>query len=173
MVMFPTEVHISKSLAKFQRKRPFRLSLDQAFTEVMTACATSPREGQDGTWISPEMIAAYSELHRQGHAHSLEVWQGSTLVGGLYGISIGRCFFGESMFSRATNASKVAFVSLCHQLKQWGFSVIDCQVYSDHLASLGAHEIEREEFESLLVDAIAEPSINWAQQWQLAEHGFD
>jgi leucyl/phenylalanyl-tRNA--protein transferase len=173
MVIYPDEVHISKSLSKFQKKKPFSLSLDRAFREVIQACANSPRLDQDGTWISDEMMQAYIELHHQGHAHSIEVWRGEDLVGGLYGIAIGHCFFGESMFSHAANASKVAFVSLCQQFQRWQFPMIDCQVYSEHLASLGAREIDREPFEQSLAKAVNEPYFDWRDNWQLAEHGFE
>lgn len=157
-VIFPNELHISRSLRKVLRRGDFTLSTDRAFEAVMRACA-APRAGASGTWIGPAMIAAYCELHRLGYAHSVEVWKDDQLVGGLYGLAQGRVFFGESMFSRANNASKVAFAHLARQLAQWGFGVIDCQVASGHLFSLGAREIAREEFEQILVDYADRPSL--------------
>ena len=124
----------------------------------MRACA-APRDGASGTWIGPAMIEAYCELHRLGYAHSVEVWREDELVGGLYGLALGRVFFGESMFSGADNASKIAVAHLARQLAQWDFGVIDCQVASAHLFTLGAREIAREEFEQILVDYVDRPSL--------------
>ena len=155
-VIFPNELHIARSLRKVLRRGDFTLSTDSAFEAVMRACA-APRAGTSGTWIGPAMIEAYCELHRLGYAHSVEVWQDDQLVGGLYGLALGRVFFGESMFSRADNASKVAFAQLARQLAQWGFGVIDCQVANAHLSSLGAREIAREAFEQILVDYVDQP----------------
>lgn len=157
-VIFPNELHIARSLRKALRRNNFSLSADQAFEDVMRACA-APRAGASGTWIGPAMIDAYCELHRLGYAHSVEVWQDDQLVGGLYGLALGRVFFGESMFSRADNASKVAFAHLARQLAQWHFGLIDCQVASAHLSSLGAREIAREDFEQILVDCVDRPSL--------------
>jgi leucyl/phenylalanyl-tRNA--protein transferase len=150
-IIYTDQLHVSRSLQKAIRKSTFAISFDQAFTDVMFACA-EPRASQngDGTWISDEIIAAYSELHHLGHAHSIEVWEDDVLVGGLYGIALGRVFFGESMFSRRTNSSKIALFHLVEQLKQWHYVAIDCQVYNDHLASLGAVEVARETFEVLI-----------------------
>ncbi len=144
-VLFPECLHISKSLKKTLKKAPFHLSMDQAFAQVILACS-EPRPGQPGTWITEEMRLAYVRLHQAGHAHSVECWQDNRLVGGLYGIAIGKVFFGESMFSRVSNASKLAFVYLTRQLQQWQFGLIDCQVESAHLNSLGASLIRRSEF---------------------------
>ncbi len=144
-VLFPAHLKISRSLRKTLRKRNFRVTLDQAFDEVIAACA-QPRPGSSGTWITTGMSQAYTLLHRAGRAHSVEAWLDDELAGGLYGISIGRVFFGESMFSHRPDASKVAFVHLVHQLESWGFPLLDCQVYSQHLASLGAEEINRTAF---------------------------
>lgn len=149
MVLKPGQAHISRSLAKHMRKHPFTISFDHAFEQVITECAAK-RSTDEGTWITADMKAAYIELHRQGHAHSIECWQNDKLVGGLYGVAIGRVFFGESMFSRVTNASKVCLVKLSEHLHRWGFELIDCQVESAHLTSMGAHEINRETFKQIL-----------------------
>jgi leucyl/phenylalanyl-tRNA--protein transferase len=149
LVLFPDRLHVSRSLQKLIRKSPYVLTMDKDFPAVMAACA-APRRDSAGTWITAEMEQAYTELHRRGMAHSVEVWQGETLVGGLYGVALGRVFFGESMFSRRDNASKLAFVALVEQLQAWGFSLIDCQVDSEHLRSLGAEEIARHHFLELL-----------------------
>lgn len=149
MVLFPDEVHVSRSLAKRMRHGEFELRTDTAFTEVMQACAAPRRDDaghQTGTWISPAMIAAYTRLHHQGHAHSVEVWEHGALVGGVYGVAIGRMFYGESMFSRVPDASKIALVHLCRQLQRWGFGMIDCQMETEHLASMGARPIPRSVF---------------------------
>lgn len=148
-VLFPGELRVSRSLAKAMRRGTFDVTLDQAFTQVVSACA-QPRADGLGTWITPEMLGAYDTLHRLGYAHSVESWMDGELVGGLYGVAIGRVFFGESMFTRRTDASKVAFVHLVRQLQRWGFGLIDCQVSTDHLESLGARPIPRVQFEGLL-----------------------
>jgi leucyl/phenylalanyl-tRNA--protein transferase len=150
MVLFTDKVKISKSLRKTITKSAIRISFDQAFSEVMTACSL-PREKQNldpenSSWIHPDMIEAYTQLHEQGYAHSVECWNGNELVGGLYGVAIGKVFFGESMFSTTRDSSKIALVALCQQLHRWGFPFIDCQVHSDHLASMGAEEISRADF---------------------------
>lgn len=151
-VLFPAQIHISKSLKKVLRGGDFKVTFDRDFSGVIEACRQIRTE--QGTWITPEMSDAYVELHRLGFAHSVECWQQGQLVGGLYGISIGRCFFGESMFSRVTNASKVAMVSLCQRLLQQGFRLIDCQQSSEHLLSLGAEETSRETFCALLAEGL-------------------
>lgn len=145
MVLYTGEVHVSRSLRKTIRTGRFTVTLDRNFAGVMRGCA-EPRTGQDGTWITEAMIAAYSRLFDLGHAHSAEAWMDGRLVGGLYGVGIGRIFFGESMFSRVTDASKVAFVALVRQLARWRFPILDCQMATSHLASLGAREIRRAEF---------------------------
>lgn len=150
MVFQTDNIHISKSLKKALKQKPFNITFDQDFKAVMQACA-APRQAkisdeQHETWIHKEMIAAYTELHQAGYAHSVECWQDDLLVGGIYGVSIGKMFFGESMFSYQTNASKIALVALAQQLRQWHYPLIDCQVYSDHLARLGAMTIPRESF---------------------------
>lgn len=149
-VLPPQQLHISRSLRKALRQRQFHLSVDQSFSHVIEQCAAVRKDGP-GTWIGDDMRAAYINLHRLGVAHSIEVWDlCGELVGGLYGISLGRIFFGESMFSTQTNASKVAMVALAHVLKRADFALIDCQVESEHLNSLGARNIDRLDFEQLL-----------------------
>ncbi|WP_421862887.1 leucyl/phenylalanyl-tRNA--protein transferase [Motiliproteus sp.] len=144
-VLFPDQLYLSRSLKKLLRQQRFEVSFDRAFEQVIDACA-EPRSEDPGTWITDEMKHAYLELHRLGSAHSVEVWQQGQLVGGLYGVAIGRVFFGESMFSRVSNASKVGFASLVEQLTNWGYALIDCQVETEHLMSLGAGLIPRTEF---------------------------
>ncbi len=155
-VLFPDRIKISRSLRKTLRRERFRVTADQDFRQVMLACA-GPRRGETGTWITEEMVDAYCQLHERGHAHSIETWLNGKLVGGLYGISIGRVFFGESMFSRVSDASKVATVYLCRQLQAWGFELIDCQIASPHLFTLGAEEIPRNQFRKLLTKGINQP----------------
>lgn len=165
-VLFPDKLKISKSLRKKLRQQVFSVRFDTAFEQVIHACA-APRPDQTGTWISDEMREAYIRLHKQGHAHSVECWQDdNTLVGGLYGISIGQVFFGESMFSLVTDASKVAFVYLVQHLKAKGFSLIDCQVTSAHLTSLGACDINRNEFVVYLNEYCTKEA--WTGHWQVA-----
>ena len=148
-VLYPKAVHISRSLRKTLRRGVYRLSLDTAFRQVIEACAQPRREGV-GTWITADIVDAYCALHEMGLAHSVEAWRGAELVGGLYGVAIGRVFYGESMFSRATDASKTALVTLAQQLDEWGYAMIDCQVASAHVASLGSIDIDRTEFVGLL-----------------------
>lgn len=150
MVLFPDELKISRSLAKTLRNADYEVRLDSAFGEVIRACARKPRAGQSGTWITPEMQQAYRELHRLGYAHSVETWIAGKLVGGLYGIAIGRAFYGESMFADARDASKIALAHLCAYLKQRGFGIIDCQMETRHLATLGARPIPRCDFAARL-----------------------
>ncbi|MGZ5050728.1 MAG: leucyl/phenylalanyl-tRNA--protein transferase [Methylobacter sp.] len=149
LVLFPDKLVISRSLCKTLRKNVFSVTFDQAFDEVMKACA-APRKGADGTWITDEMNEAYNRLHKAGFAHSAEAWVDGKLVGGLYGVALGQAFFGESMFHTETDASKVAFVTLVQQLKGWGYQLIDCQVHTKHLESFGAEEIDRDAFIALL-----------------------
>lgn len=141
----PTEVRISRSLSQRLKRGEFELTYDRAFADVVRACA-EPRPGADGTWINPAMQRAYRRLHQVQLAHSFEVWRENQLVGGLYGVTIGQVFFGESMFHRMTDASKVAFVRGCQKLDEWGYRLIDCQVHTAHLQSLGARQIPRAEF---------------------------
>jgi leucyl/phenylalanyl-tRNA--protein transferase len=149
-VLVPERLHISRSLRKRLRRRDLGVTMDRDFGAVIRACA-APREPDGGTWIVPEMLAAYERLYRLGLAHSVEIWagdpaEGGRLAGGLYGVAIGRVFFAESMFSRSTDASKVALVHLCRQLHAWGFGLIDCQMHTPHLASLGAQSVPRRIF---------------------------
>ena len=148
-VLFPDELRISRSLAKVIRQQRFEMTFDQDFAAVVAGCA-QPRAYADGTWISSAMQLAYAELHARGVAHSVEVWQEQRLVGGLYGLAIGRLFFGESMFSRRTDASKVGFAHLVRRLLERGFALIDCQMPTQHLISLGARSISRNEFSGYL-----------------------
>jgi leucyl/phenylalanyl-tRNA--protein transferase len=154
MVMFPDELHISRSLQKRLKKPDYKISFNTDFRQVMSTCATVPRDGQAGTWIVPEMIEAYCELHTLGYAHSVEVWQGEALVGGLYGVALGRVFFAESMFHLVPNASKIALITLVRQLQGLGIAMMDCQLHTPHLASLGAREISRDEFSLKLSELI-------------------
>lgn len=144
-VLFPPRFHVSRSLAKLMRRRPFEISVDRSFEDVVRGCA-APRRDQEGTWITPGMGRAFARLHALGYAHSVECWQGDRLAGGLYGVAMGRVFFGESMFSAVPNASKIALAHLCGL----GFEVIDCQIPNAHLTRLGAEMIHRSEFRSLL-----------------------
>lgn len=176
-VIYPERLKISRSLRKRLRQGRFQVTLDRAFDEVIKACATSrerlepdqvsPWEYAHGTWITPKMQLAYQQLHRLGHAHSIEAWHDGVLVGGLYGIAIGQVFFGESMFSHAADASKVAFAHLVEQLKVWQFSLIDCQVSSQHLTRLGAEEIERSRFIDHINSACQNPNLA-PPQWQMS-----
>jgi leucyl/phenylalanyl-tRNA--protein transferase len=182
MVLFPAEFRISRSLRKALRNKPYEVRADTAFEEVIRSCA-APRRGHQGTWITQEMIRAYCELHRLGHAHSVEVWMAGVLVGGLYGVGIGRMFFAESMFSRVSNGSKIALAHLAVQLHRWqqdmahcGASssfparmdpspfLIDCQMYTPHLASLGAREISRSEFIQRLQELV---NCDLGTDWQI------
>ncbi len=159
-VLYPDQLHISRSLKKTLRKNNYQVTFDQAFMSVIQHCAES-RHDQGGTWITPDMLEAFEQLHALGIAHSVEIWyienELPQLVGGLYGIAMGSVFFGESMFSRCTDASKIALLKLSQQLSAWGFNLIDCQVHSDHLESLGAITIERQQFVSHLEEHINNP----------------
>ncbi|HEY8085524.1 MAG TPA: leucyl/phenylalanyl-tRNA--protein transferase [Methylophilaceae bacterium] len=154
MVMVPAELHISRSLQKRLKRPDYKVSFNRDFRQVMNMCATVPRDGQAGTWIVPEMIEAYCELHRLGYAHSVEVWQGEALVGGLYGVALGQMFFAESMFHLITDASKIALITLVRQLQVSGVGMMDCQLHTQHLASLGAREISRDEYSLKLSELI-------------------
>ncbi len=146
MVLRADELIINRSLRKAMRRAPYTITLDTAFAAVIEACANTYRPGQGGTWITEEMKEAYGQLHHEGHAHSVEAWQEGELVGGLYGVSLGAAFFGESMFALAPNASKIAFATLISQLSGWGIDLIDCQVHTDHLERFGATQWPRELF---------------------------
>jgi len=149
-VLFPDELKISRSLAKTLRNANYEVRLDTAFGDVVQACASQSRDGQPGTWITGEMQVGYGTLNRLGYAHSVETWIGGKLAGGLYGVAIGRAFYGESMFTNVRDASKIALAHLCAYLKQRGFGIIDCQMETSHLASLGARSIPRREFAARL-----------------------
>ena len=161
-VLYPNQIHISRSLRRSLNRSTFSLSMDRNFAGVISGCAE-----RSSTWITQEMRDAYIQLHALGHAHSVEVWDDDNLVGGLYGVAIGRVFYGESMFTRVTDASKMALVHLCGQLRQWGFRVIDCQVGNDHTRSLGAISISRNEFVRLLTVNTQEPPLIGTTPWLL------
>ncbi|HEY5775136.1 MAG TPA: leucyl/phenylalanyl-tRNA--protein transferase [Xanthomonadales bacterium] len=165
-VIFPGAVHVSRRLRRRYNQGQFSLTADQSFAAVIAACA-EPRADQDGTWITDDMRRAYIRLHRLGVAHSVEVHVGGELVGGIYGLALGGMFFGESMFSRQADASKLALVGLCRQLHQWGFSLLDCQVSNPHLLSMGAQEISRQEFNQHLKTA-SEPD-HWGPAFYCAK----
>ena len=162
-VLYPEELHVSRSLRKRLRQGQFRVTFDKAFAAVIRGCA-EPRSYADGTWITTPMHQAYLKLHEMGVAHSVEVWEGDKLVGGLYGLAMGQLFFGESMFSRATDASKVGFVTLVEQLRDWGFQMIDCQMPTAHLASFGARAISRQRFARTLEAYLDQPA---AARWDV------
>ena len=166
MVLFPQELHIPHSLLRVMRKNQYEIRVDTAFRQVMEGCS-QPRAGQDGTWISPQMVAAYTALHYSGIAHSVETWINGELAGGLYGVALGRVFYGESMFTRVADASKIAFVHLVHQLQRWQFTVIDCQMNTAHLARFGAREIQRADFMQLLAEGVSAPGI--VLPWQFED----
>jgi leucyl/phenylalanyl-tRNA--protein transferase len=168
LILFPERLRVSRSLRKVLRNRGFRVSMDLDFPGVIRACA-APRQYEGETWITKEMLIAYESLHQAGHAHSVEVWLGEELVGGLYGVSTGSTFFGESMFSSERDASKVALVCLARQLSSWGYQMIDCQVYSEHLISLGAEQMPRSRFMSILRDSIDEQPASNAWNRDLAQ----
>ncbi len=162
MVLFVGEFKLSRSLKRVVRQRRFEIRVDTAFRQVMRGCA-EPRDGQSGTWITPAVVDAYEALHRRGHAHSLEAWRGGSLVGGLYGVTIGRMFFGESMFARETDASKVALAELVAMLGRMGMPLIDCQQDTEHLARLGARPIPRRKFADWLSRLVnsSPPAQDW------------
>lgn len=171
LVLYPEELHISRSMRSVLRKKAFKVTYDTAFADVIAGCRSVPREDQDGTWLNDEMEQAYGELHAAGFAHSVEVWQEEVLVGGLYGIALGTTFFGESMFARASNASKVGFIHLVRGLQALGFAVIDCQVHTTHLESLGAREIPRADFIACMQEGLSQPTLHgsWAEIPELTE----
>ncbi len=158
MVLFPGQFAATRSLAKRRRNSGLIVGCDRAFLPVIHACSTMPRNGQNGTWITREMMVAYCRMHRLGYAHSVEVWQGRTLVGGLYGLYFGRMFFGESMFSHVPDASKLALWALSEALEPAVGAVIDCQLHTEHLQSLGARLIDRSEFDRQRRTALAQPA---------------
>ncbi len=162
-ILFPKKLKVSKSMKTIQNKGVFQVTYDSCFKQVITACSNAPRKDQDGTWITNDMIDAYCELHQQGIAHSVEVWQDEKLVGGLYGVSLGTSFFGESMFSKVSNASKFGFIKLVNRLIEKNFELIDCQVFTEHLKSLGAEEINRTNLLTFLNSTLEKES--WIGDW--------
>ena len=158
MVLEAERLHVPASLKKEIKREPYRLTLDTAFRDVIEACAATPRPREAGTWITPDMIEAYVELHRLGYAHSAEAWQEESLAGGLYGVSLGCAFFGESMFARRPDASKIAFVALVEQLRKWGITLIDSQVHTEHLERFGAKEWPRKRYLAALRKALERPT---------------
>jgi len=158
LVLAPSELTVSRDLRRTLNRCEFEVTLDTAFGEVIRSCAEAPRKEDAGTWITAEMVDAYRRLHDLGFAHSAEAWQGGELVAGLYGVSLGGCFFGESMFTRRSDASKVAFVKLTRQLEAWEFDLIDCQIHTDHLARFGAESWSRPRFLKALDASLARPT---------------
>lgn len=158
MVLRPRDLHVSRSLRRTLRSARYRVSCDADFPGVLAGCA-APRGGTAGTWITVEMATAYTLLWRLGHAHSVEVWSGDALAGGIYGVALGRMFYAESMFSRGRDASKVALVHLVRQLERWGFEIVDCQLFTPHLASLGAGEMPRAMFVRAVERLVREPPV--------------
>jgi leucyl/phenylalanyl-tRNA--protein transferase len=163
-VLFPEQAYVSKTMRQILKRGIFEVTFDRDFESVIENCR-GPRKREQGTWINDEMKQAYIELHRMGYAHSVEAWRGGRLAGGLYGISLGRCFFGESMFTKESNASKAAFLTLASRLEQLGFDIIDCQVYTDHLDSLGAEMISRHDFIRIIKASQTEESITGSWSW--------
>jgi leucyl/phenylalanyl-tRNA---protein transferase len=158
MVLLSSELHVNRSLRKTLAKTELQVTLDTAFVEVVQRCAEAERPEQDGTWITDEMLSAYARLHELGFAHSCETWRDGQLVGGLYGVSIGDVFFGESMFAAESDASKIAFVRLIRELQSWGVELIDCQVHTEHLERFGAREWSRARFQEALGNALQRPT---------------
>lgn len=165
MVLLPAEFHVPRSLRRTMRSGAFEVRADTAFGEVIRRCADKDRPGQDGTWITPEMVQAYERLHDLGYAHSFEAWEGGELAGGLYGVSLGAAFFGESMFADRPDASKVAFAASVEWLRARGFELVDCQVDTEHLRRFGAREIPRAEFLARLRNAMASPTARG--KWEI------
>jgi leucyl/phenylalanyl-tRNA---protein transferase len=172
MVMTTADLIVQRSLKKHIRRAPYRLAMDTAFIQVLEGCASVPRPGQTGTWLIPEMVDAYGKLHELGFAHSIEAWEGDHLVGGLYGVSLGAAFFGESMFARAPDASKIAFVASVRQLDAWGITLIDCQVHTEHLERFGAYEVPRLEYLEMLHVALDHPTRRGRWQFELDLEAF-
>ncbi len=168
MVLTPGELRVARSLRKQLARGKFEVRFDTAFGSVVRACAEISRPGQQGTWITSDMIDAYCRLHELGFAHSVEAWQDSELVGGAYGVSLGAAFFGESMFARQADASKIAFVHLVSQLEAWGFALVDCQVHTQHLESFGARLWRRDRFLDALASALETPTRPgpWELEWK-------
>ena len=158
LILYPNDIKVSKTLKKVIQKDIFHITIDQAFNQVITSCARIRLHKNEGTWIVDDMIKSYCKLHESGFAHSVEAWHEGELAGGLYGVSLGRCFFGESMFTRISNASNVAFVFLAQYLKSLSFDIIDCQISTEHLINFGAREIPRKDFLKQLEKALRVPT---------------
>lgn len=167
MVLLPDQLHLSRSLRRTMRRGLFELRLDTAFEQVIRACAAAPRVGQHGTWLNRDMMRAYGALHDEGYAHSAEAWRKGKLVGGLYGVSLGGVFYGESMFTRETDASKVALAGLVEQIRAWGFALFDCQIHTPHTERFGATEWDRDDFLDALPQALRAPTRRG--QWSFDE----
>ncbi len=165
MVLFPPELHIPKRLKRILRQGRFKITFDKAFEQVIKECAMVRQEKGEGTWITQDMVKAYTKLHLAGFAHSAEAWCQDKLVGGVYGVALGQVFFGESMFSRVSNSSKAAFVTLVQQLSKWGFRLIDCQVSTSHLSRFGAQEIPRKDFLKMVKGLANRPSTAPSLYW--------
>ena len=172
MMMTTRDLVVQKSLRKQIRRQPYELKIDTAFGEVLAGCASAPRPGQTGTWLIPEMVDAYTKLHDLGFAHSFEAWKDGELVGGLYGVSLGAAFFGESMFTKAPDASKIAFVASVRQLDAWSIGLIDCQVHTEHLERFGAYEVPRLSYIELLRRALDEPTRTGKWKFELDLDAF-
>jgi leucyl/phenylalanyl-tRNA--protein transferase len=168
-VLVPSALHVSRSLDKTLRRRKFEVRLDTAFADVIRACAEIPRRGTQGTWITADMLRAYVRLHEMGYAHSAEAWEGGRLVGGIYGVSLGGAFFGESMFTHRSDASKVAFAILVRQLERWRFDFLDCQMHTPHLERMGAVRWPREAFLEVLARSVVRETR--CGLWSLDEPG--
>jgi len=173
MTLAPADLHIGRTLRKQLNKKALKITADVAFAQVIEECSMIERADQEGTWITQDMVDAYTALHDAGHAHSIEAWQDGKLVGGLYGVAIGGAFFGESMFSVVSGASKIAFSTLVKQLDKWGYTLVDCQIHTDYLYSFGAREMTRGDFEAQLAIAIEKPYIDWRTHWNMPEFGVD
>ncbi|MGE0870056.1 MAG: leucyl/phenylalanyl-tRNA--protein transferase [Kofleriaceae bacterium] len=171
MIMTTRDLVVQRSLRKVIRRKPYELRMDTAFAQVLEGCASVPRPGQNGTWLIPEMVEAYCRLHELGFAHSIEAWEADQLVGGLYGVSLGAAFFGESMFAHAPDASKIAYVACVRQLDAWNIGLIDCQVHTEHLMRFGAYEVPRLKYLELLKLALDEPTRRgtWTLELDQAE----
>jgi leucyl/phenylalanyl-tRNA---protein transferase len=171
MVMTTRDLIVQRSLRKAIKRKPYELTIDKAFEAVLRGCAEVPRPGQSGTWLIPEMVEAYMKLHELGFAHSFEAWKDGVLVGGLYGVSLGAAFFGESMFAKATDASKIAFAASIRQLDAWRIGLVDCQVHTDHLERFGAYEVPRLDYLQMLARALDEPTKRgvWTFEMSLDE----
>ncbi|CAN5895748.1 leucyl/phenylalanyl-tRNA--protein transferase [soil metagenome] len=172
MVMTTRDLIIQKSLKKSIKRRPYELKMDTHFLDVLKGCASVPRPGQQGTWLIPEMVDAYTKLHEKGFAHSVEAWRGDELVGGLYGVSLGAAFFCESMFARADDASKIAFAACVRQLDAWQIGLIDCQVHTEHLDRFGAYEVPRVDYLEMLKVALDEPTKRGKWSFEIDQAAF-